>query len=77
MSASADSFVSEASNIFKTRIEGANNAATGLIGLLPLYGSTWMRHFSVVFVVVIVVFWSGNLTSHNPFWHLAYFFLYI
>ncbi|KAF8654047.1 hypothetical protein HU200_062193 [Digitaria exilis] len=29
-SASADSFVSEASNIFKTRIEGANNAATGL-----------------------------------------------
>nr|CAB3483861.1 unnamed protein product [Digitaria exilis] len=29
-SASADSFVFEASNIFKTRIEGANNAATGL-----------------------------------------------
>jgi len=28
--ASADSFVSEASNIFKTRIEGANNNATGL-----------------------------------------------
>jgi len=30
-SASADSFISEASSIFKTRIEGANNAATGLI----------------------------------------------
>ncbi|TKW11857.1 hypothetical protein SEVIR_6G259900v4 [Setaria viridis] len=29
-SASADSFVSEAGSIFKTRIEGANNAATGL-----------------------------------------------
>ncbi|CAO2169923.1 unnamed protein product [Urochloa humidicola] len=28
--ASADSFVSEASSTFKTRIEGANNAATGL-----------------------------------------------
>lgn len=34
LSASADSFVFEASNIFKTRIEGANNAATGLTGLI-------------------------------------------
>lgn len=34
VSASADSFVSEAGSIFKTRIEGANNAATGLTGIM-------------------------------------------
>ena len=33
ISASVDSFISEAGSIFNTKIEGAKNAATGLTGL--------------------------------------------
>ena len=33
LSASVDSFTSEAGSIFKTKIEGAKNAATGLTGV--------------------------------------------
>jgi hypothetical protein len=33
ISASVDSFISEAGSVFKTKIEGAENAATGLTGI--------------------------------------------